>query len=120
MAEATSWIWKQHDTWPPGLAVLKAPNAVTGIVEVIDLTTATEVKIVARAKTASDPTAPFFKVKVTVVEATAGLVSYTPIEAHTETVQELNAEFEINWGSGKIQSVPVTGYFLINITDDLG
>jgi len=113
------WTWKQHDTWPPGFAVLEAPNE-EGVLGPIDLTTAVSVKIVAREKSAKDPTSPLFKVNVTVVSAPDGRIKYTPLAAHTETVGELSIEFEIDWGSGRIQTVPSTGYEAIDITDDLG
>lgn len=121
---ATPWTWKQHDTWPPGYATIEAPNKTTGKLEAVDLSAAVSVKIVARAKTDNDPTAPLFKVAVNAYESGGapekGEVEYIPQAAHTEKVQELNGEFEVDWGGGKIQSFPAEGYFPINITDDLG
>jgi len=114
------WTWKEGDTWPPGFATLEAPNAETGVKEVINLTGVVSVKVVAREKGKKDPESPLFKVAVVVVDAAKGRIKYTPAAAHTENEGELNIEFEIDWGEGKIQTVPSEGYETMKVSDDLG
>lgn len=105
------WTIKQHDTWPPLSAQLKdaAGN--------IDLTTATQVKLL--AKTSSGTTS--WSGVCTITDAVAGRVSYNLLATpDTASINTYNAEFEITWASGKISTVPNKDYFTIEVVADLG
>jgi hypothetical protein len=101
---------KQHDTWPPLRATLKANNVA------IDLTTATSVRLILQSP------APLTIIGVCsiVSPATSGVVTYSWISSNTATVGTYNGEFEITWANGAIETVPNDNYFQVAIKADLG
>lgn len=112
MADNTLRNIKQHDTWPTLDAVLKDGNG-----DPIDLTAATQVKVLAKNSTGSVT----WSGTCTITSAPAGAVTYTFTGVtDTSTVNSYDAEFEITWTSGKITTVPTVGYFKIVVGADLG
>lgn len=99
---------KQNDTWPPLKATLTDENGP------IDLTTATAVRVIMKGTTVT------IDGVCTVVSATTGEVSYTWAAGDTAVNGSYNTEFEINWGSGRIETVPNDSYKTVEIKDDLG
>jgi hypothetical protein len=102
---------KQHDTWPPLTAVLKASGLP------IDLTAATLVKVLAKNSTGSVT----WSGNCTVTDAAGGAVSYAWTGVtDTATANTYNIEFEIQWSSGKVTTVPNDGYLSLEVKADLG
>lgn len=101
---------KQHDTWPPLDAALVDANGP------INLTTAASVKLI--LKTASGSTQIIGTCSI--VSAVAGTVRYLWQTSDTASVNTFNAEFEITWNDGKIETVPNSGYFEVAVVADLG
>jgi hypothetical protein len=48
-----------------------------------------------------------------------GIVEYEWAAGDTDTSGTYNAEVEVDWGAGAIQSFPSKGYFTVTIEDDL-
>jgi hypothetical protein len=97
MADATI---KSGDTWPPLVTTLTKADG-----SPIDLTTATSVKVYIKSPTNSVRTGT-----CTVTNAAQGVVSYTPVALDFPTPGTYQAEFEIDFGSGKLQTAPNDGY----------
>jgi hypothetical protein len=108
MADVTR---KQNDTYPPLLAQL------TDTVGPINLTTATTVELIMVEMGSGSATGGGF---CAITDAVAGRVSYEWDPEDTDDVGIFNAEFEIVWADGGIQTVPNTTYFTVEIKDDLG
>ena len=53
-----------------------------------------------------------------VTEAT-GIVQYNWIAADTDTVGSYQAEFEVTYSDGTIETFPNNGYIRVEITDDI-
>lgn len=109
---ATTITIKQHDTWPPLVAILSDANGV------IDLTTATTVKLLLKSLGAGSTVVS----GTCTVDAppTQGQVTYDWQPADTASVNTFNGEFEITWSNGKITTVPNDSYFTVEIKADLG
>lgn len=103
-------IVKQNDHLIPLDAVLEDQNGV------IDLTTAASVKVICKTATG----AVSFTGTCTVTNAAAGAVRYLLTSSNLGTVNTYKGEFEITWSSGRIQTVPNTGYFELVVEADLG
>jgi hypothetical protein len=115
VAEADFTI-KRGDTWGPLEAVLEDRNGP------IDLTTASKVKMLMKSSTLSITTGP-----LTIPEqhgANKGKVEYDWEEGDLSIVGTYNVEFEIEWESGRKQTVPNGAegelYSTVNVTQDLG
>jgi hypothetical protein len=106
---------KQHDTRPIMRATLTFPEDPEK-----NLTKATKVQLVMRRKGASDPTAPKVKSDAVIVDKPSSIVEYEWEAADTDTAEEFNAEFEIIWEDGGIETVPRSDYFTVHVHDDLG
>jgi hypothetical protein len=102
---------KQHDTHPPIDAILKAAGVP------IDLTTATQVKILAKNATGSVT----WSGTCTITSAAGGAVRYVLTgTTDTATVNTYSLEWEITWATGKITTVPNDSYLTLEIKADLG
>ncbi len=55
-----------------------------------------------------------------IVSAAAGTVSYTWGATDTLIVGEYDAEFEILWSTGIVETVPNDSYFSVSFVQDLG
>lgn len=100
---------KQNDTQPRMLATLK-----DGDENVIDLTDAT-VRFHMRTVGGSVVT----DAAAVVVTAASGLVRYDWQAADTDTVGSYQAEFEVTYADGTIETFPNNGYIRVQIGDDI-
>lgn len=101
---------KQHDTWPPLDATLEDAAGP------INLTTAASVKLILKTPSGSTTITG----TCSIVSAVAGTVRYLWQTSDTASVNTFNAEFEITWNDGKIETVPNSGYFEVSVVADLG
>lgn len=101
---------KQGDTFPSLRANLK-----DGSNEAIDLTGATvrfHMRPVGTAVAAIDAAA-------TVISAGTGVVDYTWQAGDTATVGEYQAEFEVTYPGGEVETFPNGGFLSVKVTDDI-
>lgn len=105
---------KQHDTQPVLQATLQ--QTISGATGGIDLTAATSVKLLLRA--ALDNVAVSRPAIITT--PAMGVVTVNWQAADTATADVFNAEFEITWANGGIQTVPNDSYFTVEVKADLG
>ena len=96
---------KQHDTAGP-LTITCTDNGA-----VVNLTTATTVKVIATGA------ATFTR---TVTGSSAGVVVMPWQTADVANVGLLQLEVEVTWGDGTIQTFPSDGFLRVNIVRDLG
>jgi hypothetical protein len=102
---------KQGDTRPKLVAVLSESGTP------IDLTTATSVKLLMRVT--GSVGAAKVDAAATITSAAAGEVTYTWLAADTDTAGTYDAEWEITWSDGGIETVPNDGYFTVVVGDDI-
>ena len=102
---------KQNDTAPSIRATLK-----DGDDQVIDLTGAT---VRFHMRTIGGTTAKVDSEVSVVIPATDGIVQYDWIAADTDTIGTYQAEFEITYTNGRIETFPNNGYIRVEITDDI-
>ena len=112
MADVTR---KQNDTRPFIDRTLQ--QTVNGSTTIIALTTASAVKLIARF---TGSTTAKINASCAIASAAGGVVRYTLLAADTDTTGNLDAEYEITWNDGGVETVPNDGYFSIEIVDDLG
>lgn len=101
---------KQNDTSPYLLATLKDGNG-----NLIDLTAAT-VNFHMRATGSSTATVDASAI---VVDEDAGTVKYEWVTGDTATSGIYEAEFEVTYSGGVIETFPNDGYIRIVVTDDV-
>jgi hypothetical protein len=82
----------------------------------LDVSTATSVSIVVRAKGG----ALKFKAECDLTDAAEGEGIYDWVEGDTDTAGAFEYEFEILWNDGSPQTVPVDKYLDLTIVDDIG
>jgi hypothetical protein len=80
----------------------------------IDLTSAASVKLLLKSGATTVDGA------CVVVSAVAGTVSYTWGATDTLIVGAYDAEFEITWSTGIVETVPNDSYFSVEFVQDLG
>ena len=105
-----SFYIKQNDTVPSLRAALK-----NGSGDAVDLTGATcqfHMRPIGSTTITVDASAQI------VTEAT-GIVQYNWIAADTDTVGSYQAEFEVTYSDGTIETFPNNGYIRVEITDDI-
>lgn len=83
----------------------------------VDLTGNSGVKFIMK----SGATIKVNKATMNIVDAATGIVEYAWGATDTDTSGTYNAEVEVNWGGSpaELQTFPSSGYFVIEITDDL-
>jgi hypothetical protein len=105
---------KKGDTLPVIEATLTTgPSA--GSQTPVNLTSATVVLVL---KPASGGSA--LRKTATIVSAPAGTVKYDWVGGDTATAVVWNAEWEVTFSGGGIQTFPNEAYFQITVADDLG
>lgn len=102
---------KAHDLLPPIKAVISSGGA-----DPLDLTDATAVTFIMRAKTGGTA-----KVNADAVieDAAGGTVRYDWAAGDTDTPASYQAEWQITWSDGKQQTAPTLTYHSIDILADL-
>ena len=106
---------KRGDTRPEYVATLS--EVISGTPTLVDLTTATSVRLLLRARTGA---APIVAAAASVTTALSGLVTYTWAPGDTDHEPGLYlAEWEVTWGDGGIQTFPSEGHLLVKITESL-
>jgi hypothetical protein len=108
---------KQNDTRPAWSVPIKE-NYGESSEAALDLTEAASVKFLMRQK--NDTGAPKVDAAATIEDAEAGVVSYTWEAGDTDTAGNFDAEVEITWDDGGVETVPNDSYWDITILDDLG
>ena len=105
-----SFYIKQNDTTPSLRAALQ-----NGSGDAVDLTNATcnfHMRPLGSTTITVDASAQI------VTEAT-GIVQYNWIAADTDTIGSYQAEFEVTYPDGTIETFPKNGYIRVEITDDI-
>ena len=108
----TDFYIKQDDTSPSLAATLKDSDG-----NAVDLTGAT-VRFHMTERPSEGKTAKV-DAAANVDTAASGEVSYDWQSGDTDTVGLYNAEWEVTYSSGKIETFPADGYTVIEVTDDL-
>lgn len=108
---------KKGDTLPDIQASLTS-GVSAGAQSPVDLTTATSIILV--LKSSQGGGAASRKTGSVVGTPTNGVVKYVWQVSDTATSGTFNAEWEVTFAAGKIQSFPNDSYFQIIIFDDLG
>lgn len=110
------WEIKRHDTAPPLPLHLTSTDPVTKVTSDIDLSTATKVRVII-ARSSGDT--PIVDREVADRPADGRLLfAWEPGDTDVDGVWQ--AEVEITWGDGTIQTVPGGGYATFKIVPDLG
>lgn len=106
---------KQNDTRPKADRTLT--ETINGTTAVLNLTTASGVKLIARF---TGSLIAKINASAAIASANGGVVRYTFLAADTDTVGMLSGEYEITWNDAGVETVPNDGYFSIEVVDDLG
>jgi hypothetical protein len=106
---------KNGDTSPAYVVDLQ--DDVDSTPAAIDLTDATSVTF--KMRLASTTGAPAVDAAMDITTAASGRVTYEWQTGDTDTPGTYEAEFEILWTDGTIETVPNQGYMSIVVTDDL-
>lgn len=114
-----AFIIKQNDTRPRFVVGLKENFGELSEAP-IDLTDATSVQFFLRSASAAPEDAPKVDALAAITDAVNGEVTYTWATGDTDTVGEFQAEVQITWSDGGIETVPNSGYWDVTIEVDLG
>lgn len=106
MAVDPDITFKQDDTWPPIRAILSDTNGP------IDLTGAT-VHFIMKGLTVT------VQGTCAIDNAAAGSVSYAWATGDLAVADDYNAEWEITFSNGKIETIPNDGYKIVRVKADL-
>jgi hypothetical protein len=101
---------KQNDTSPSLRAILKDGDEIA-----INLTGAT---VRFHMRTVGGETAAV-DADASIVTAESGIVQYLWDAADTATVGSYQAEFEVTFSGGAVETFPNNGYIRVEITDDI-
>lgn len=102
---------KQWNTWPPINVVLSDINGY------INLTTASQVKLIMKGTTGPSPA--LVTGVMTVASAGGGNVTYQFGPNDLSVADTYNVEFAVFWVSGGLETVPSNGYDQIVVAADL-
>ena len=112
MASSTTFTIKRNDTKKAIDGILKANTTV------VNLTQCT-VKFIMALSTKKNAV-PKVSKAASIVDATAGTVSYQWVVGDLDTTGVYNAEWEVTFLDGKIATFPDDGYLTVNVVADLG
>lgn len=109
---------KQHDTRPIRTITLveQNPSAAAGVLRAVDLTNATQAKMLAK----NTGTGSTISSILAFTSRLTGVLTWTPIAGDTASPGTYQAEVEITWSDGGIETYPNDGYFTISIVADVG
>ena len=105
-----SFYVKQNDTSPIMLATLQDADGVA--VGLVGATVRFHMRAIGSSQTKVDSAA-------TIVSAVAGSVSYSWSASDTNTIGSYQAEFEVTYGDGRVETFPNNGYISVEIIDDV-
>lgn len=111
---ADKFYLKQHDTRPDLRVRLLDDDTA------IDLTNAAGARFVMGNRRSGVKVDADMTIEDQTVDATLGVVKYTWQAGDTSASGDFQAEIQITWPTGKIQTFPANGYITIVITKDLG
>lgn len=103
---------KQNDTSPSILTQL-----LDGASAAVNITGATSVRF--HMRQAADPKTVIIDEDATIVTAIDGTVRYDWDAADTATAGEYEAEFEITYATGEIETFPNDTYIKVSVIDDI-
>lgn len=101
---------KENDTSPAIRATLL--NGSGDTVDVQDSTVRFHMRVLGQTATVIDAAA-------TLINATGGVVQYNWQAGDTDTIGSYQAEFEVTYPDGTIETFPNNGYIRIEIIDDI-
>lgn len=101
---------KQNDTVPSIRAILE--NGSGNAVDLIDTTVRFHMRAIGSTSVSVDADA-------SVVNANTGIVQYDWDAADTASIGSFQAEFEVTYSDGTIETFPNSGYIRVEITDDI-
>lgn len=101
---------KQNDTVPSIRASLE--NGSGNAVDLIDATVNFHMRTIGGTAVTTDAAA-------TVVNAASGIVQYDWLAADTDTIGSYQAEFEVTYPDGTVETFPNNGYIRVEIIDDI-
>lgn len=101
---------KQNDTGPAMLATLQDASGAA-----VNLTGAS-VRFHMRSVSGGNPVVD---ASATVVTAASGIVRYNWAAEDTDSVGTYQAEFEVTYADGSIETFPNDGYIAVQIVDDI-
>ena len=105
-----SFYIKQNDTVPSLRAALQ-----NGSGDAVDITGATcqfHMRVLGQTAVTVDASAQ-------IIDEETGIVQYNWIAADTDTVGSYQAEFEVTYPDGTVETFPNNGYIRVEITDDI-
>ena len=105
------WI-KQNDTFPALQVTLKDEDGAS-----VNLSGTT---VVFNMRDTATETLKINNQTATVVDALNGVVEYRWATGDTDTVDSYEAEFEVTYGSGGIETFPNTAYIEIEVVEEVG
>lgn len=101
---------KQNDTSPSLRAALE--NGSGDAIDLIDASVQFHMRSFGSSGNVVDAAA-------TVIDAATGIVQYNWIADDTDTIGSYEAEFEVTYPDGTIETFPNDGYIRVEITDDI-
>lgn len=105
---------KQNDTRPAMFRSLS--QTIDGASSVLSLAAASRVDLYFRPQNSAYVIAG----TCAIASAVGGVVRHDWIAGETATTGVFNAEFQITWNDGGIETVPNDGYFSVEFVDDIG
>ncbi len=105
-----SFYIKQNDTVPSLRAALK-----NGSGDAVDITGATcqfHMRVLGQTTVTVDASAQ-------IIDEETGIVQYNWVADDTDTIGSYQAEFEVTYPDGTIETFPNNGYIRVEITDDI-
>ena len=105
-----SFYIKQNDTVPSLRAALK-----NGSGDAVDITGATcqfHMRVLGQTSVTVDASAQ-------IIDEETGIVQYNWVADDTDTIGSYQAEFEVTYPDGTIETFPNNGYIRVEITDDI-
>ena len=110
---------KQNDLLPQLQATLQSKDPVTSVLSAVNLTTASSIYFYMK-NAISGLKVSALAVKDVDQTTNPGVLTYTWQGTDTSEAGKFQGEFEVHWASGKRETFPNDGYFIVNIKADLG
>lgn len=116
MANSNTFYTKRNSTARPIRATLKNPDG-----SAVDLSpVGTAVLFVMKSRTAADDDPEKVRASASIVSpASSGVVQYQWVAGDVNTAGQFNAEWQVNWSGGLVETFPSRGYNTVLIEADL-